>query len=219
VRLIPDGVDLSRFVPSRDNAVRSEFKVRPEARLIVMVARLEPVKGHNVFFQALKELAQNAQMPPIHALCACDERTAGVYAATVSAARALGLNEETLSFTGLRPDIEKLLAAADVVALPSLGSEGSSRVGLEAAACGVPVVASRVGCLSEVIAEGETGLLTPPGDAHALAEALLALLKDPQRVRLMGEKARRRAEALYDEQLMVENLEQLYLEMVDGRRQ
>ena len=81
-------------------------------------------------------------------------------------ARELGCPEDVLAFTGLRDDIEKVIAAATCVALPSLGSEGSSRVALEAAASGVPLVASSVGCLPEVVQDGATGLLVPPGDSR-----------------------------------------------------
>lgn len=216
VCLIPDGVDLARFSPSVDgSAIRQEFKIEESAPLAVMVARLEHVKGHEVFFGALTRLARD--VPGLRAICACDERTPGAFDATVRKAREMGLAPELLSFTGMRPDIERIYAAADVVALPSLGSEGSSRVALEAAASAVPVVASSVGCLPEVIEDQKTGRLVPPGNPDALAAALLPLLKNRDQAKLLGRAARERAEKLYDERQMVEKLEQVYTEELSKR--
>jgi len=217
VALIPDAVDTTRFHPQTDGQpVREEFGVPRDAPFVVMVARLEPVKGHEVFLTALAQLAQT--MPDLRALCACDERAPGVLAATVERARAAGLGERTLVFTGLRTDVERVIAAASVIALPSLGSEGSSRVALEAAASGVPVVASAVGCLPEVVEEGVTGMLVPPGDPRALVEALRLLLHDPALARQMGRAARARAETLYHERLMAERLEGLYRRAGERRK-
>ena len=228
VRCIPDGVDLERFSASGGGgaAIRAEFGIPPDAPLVLMVARLEPVKGHDVFFAALARLVAEKNLPGLRALCACDERTPGALNSVISRAERLGsswgppwndlgLRPPLLQFTGMRSDIEKFYAAATVVALPSLGSEGSSRVALEAAAAGVPVVASAVGCLPETIEDGVTGRLVPPGDPAALAAALLELLRDPARCREMGQAARKRAETLYDERRMIEKLEALYQETLD----
>ncbi len=214
VTLLADGVDIERFSPKANGAaLRAEFGIAPDAPLAVMVARLERVKGHAFFFEALAKLLASKTVPGLRALCACDERTPGEYARAIAHARGVGLGEEVLSFTGMRQDVENVVAAATVIALPSLGSEGSSRVGLEAAACGVPVVASRVGCLPEVIEHGKTGLIVPPGDAEALSIALGELLRDPAKARAMGAAARERAEALYDERTMIEGLERVYAEV------
>ena len=190
------------------HTLRLELGIAPEAPLIVMVARLERVKGHAVFFAALKKLAETRRFPALRAVCACDERTAGVYDQTVTEARTLGLGPDLLTFTGLRADVEGLIAAANVVALPSLGSEGSSRVALEAAACGVPLVAS----LPEVVLEGQTGLLVPHSQPQKLADALAVVLENPERARQMGRLARARAEERYDERAMGAKLEALYLD-------
>jgi glycosyltransferase involved in cell wall biosynthesis len=222
VSLIADGVDLKRFSPGADGAgIRQEFSIPVEAPLAVMVARLEKVKGHDVFFAALARLLQTKSVPGLRALCACDERTPGALAATIARARELGVPEDVLQFTGMRRDVERIIAAANVVALPSLVSEGSSRVGLEASAVGVPVVASSAGCLPEVIQDGKTGLIVPIGNADALATGLQSLLNDPETARMMGAAARKRAEALYDEQAMAERLETLYANALarrEGRR-
>jgi glycosyltransferase involved in cell wall biosynthesis len=128
VSLLPDGVDLARFSPAADGAaIRAEFGIPAEAPLVVMVARLERVKGHEVFFTALAKLLRENTISGLRALCACDERTPGEYDKTVRRARELGCAENALAFTGMRADIEKVFAAASVIALPSLGSEEIGR--------------------------------------------------------------------------------------------
>lgn len=94
-------------------------------------------------------------------------------------------------------DVPRLLAEADVFVLPSR-SEGMPISVLEAMAAGLPVAASAVGGVPEVVVDGETGFLVPPGDPEALAEALGRLLSEPELRRRMGEAGRRRAEALFD---------------------
>jgi len=214
VTLIEDGVDTERFSPQTDGStIRAEFKIPDGVPLIVMVARLERVKGHEIFFKALAKVA--AASPDIRALCACDERTPGEFDKTVRLARELGCGENLLSFTGMRGDVEKILAAADMVALPSLGSEGSTRVGLEAGASGKPVVASSVGCLPEVIIDGKTGLIVPPADPDALAAALSSLINDLARAKALGAAARARVVELYDEKRMIERLEKIYTDSLN----
>jgi starch synthase len=99
----------------------------------------------------------------------------------------------------------------DVFVNPSR-AESFGVAALEAAASGVPVVASHVGGLPEVVADGETGLLVPPEDPAALAAALAGLIRDPSRRRALGRSARERAVALYDWQACARRMEQLYEE-------
>ena len=217
VTLIEDGVDTERFSPLTDgSATRSEFKIPDGVPLIVMVARLERVKGHEIFFKALAKLAAGTPTVAFRALCACDERTPGEFDKTVRRARELGCGETMLAFTGMRGDVEKIIAAADIIALPSLGSEGSSRVALEAGASAKPVVASSVGCLPEVILDGKTGLIVPSADPDALAAALSSLAKDPHRAKALGAAARTRVVELYDEKRMVERLEKIYADSLSA---
>lgn len=212
VRLIYDGVDTERFNTQVDGSpIRAEFKIPANAPLVVMIARLEPVKGHTVFFKALRDLKTSGRVPGLQALCACDERTAGVFDKTVKEAREqFGLDESFLKFTGMRKDPERIIAAANVIALPSLGSEGSSRVALESAASGVPIIASDAGCLPETVLHGKTGLIVPRGQYEPLSNALAEILLDPKRAKEMGTAARAHAEAEYAETIMIDRLEAAY---------
>ena len=120
----------------------------------------------------------------------------------------LGLDTR-VHFLGLRQDIPRILALLDVFVLPSL-SEGLSMAILESMMAGKPVIATRVGGNPEIVLDGETGFLVPPKDSHALAESLIALLKDRDLAIQFGEKGKRRAERQFSLQTMVGAYQSLY---------
>jgi glycosyltransferase involved in cell wall biosynthesis len=108
-----------------------------------------------------------------------------------------------------------VLAKADIFVTPSV-SEGLGVAVLEAMAMGRPVVATATGGLPEAVLDGETGLLVPPGEPAALAEALVSLLRDPTRARRMGEAGRERALAHFDSRRIVPRILALYEALVSG---
>jgi glycosyltransferase involved in cell wall biosynthesis len=112
-----------------------------------------------------------------------------------------------------KAEVEALLDAADVLALPSLG-EGQPMVVLEAMARGLAVVASDVGGIPGLVDDGREGLLVPPGDGPALTEALVTVLRDPERRRAMAAAARRRAAAEFDVDVVWRRLDALYAELL-----
>jgi len=121
------------------------------------------------------------------------------------------LTFRSVRFLGWRSDVPSLMTDIDVLVVPSLW-EGFGMVTLEAMAARKPVVASRAGALPEIVADGETGLLVPPADSGRLAEALVAVLSDPARARLMGERGRARLQAEFSVGKMVESHDQVYAE-------
>jgi glycosyltransferase involved in cell wall biosynthesis len=128
--------------------------------------------------------------------------------------RALGLSGNVV-FTGARDDIAEMLAMLDLVVVPSL-TEGMSNALLEAMAMARPVVATAMGGNVDVIEDGATGVLVPPRDPEALAEALLRLLGDPDRARRLGAAARERARAEHSLEGMVARYQDLYRGLADG---
>jgi glycosyltransferase involved in cell wall biosynthesis len=114
---------------------------------------------------------------------------------------------------GLRTDVARLLRAADLFLLTSV-SEGVPLTVIEAMAAGLPVVATRVGGVSEVVEDGATGLLAPPGDAAALAEKVLTLADNCGLRVQMGARGRTRAAARFSETKMLAAYEHLYEEML-----
>jgi glycosyltransferase involved in cell wall biosynthesis len=127
----------------------------------------------------------------------------------------LGLTDR-VRFTGLRKDVPQVLAAAAVSVLPSL-SEGISNSLLESMAAGVPVVATRVGGTPEVIEDGEHGLLVPPGDPQAVADAILAVLGDPELAARLSANGRRRAREEFSFEAVVRRTEDLYRELLASK--
>jgi len=189
-RAVPSGVptaELRAAAPTRGVA-RARLRLPDDAFVVVGLGRFVPVKGFDVLITALPTLA--AAVPSTCVLLVGDgpERVA-----LEAQAGRLGVRDR-LRFTGVTPDIAVCLAAADVLAAPSR-NEGMGRALVEGMALGLPVVGSEVGGIPAVIADGETGWLVPPGDAAALAEALVELGRDAALCAKLGAAAAARAEA------------------------
>lgn len=118
-----------------------------------------------------------------------------------------------VTFTGFREDVPALMHAFDVFALPSRW-EGLGVVFLEAMAAGTPVVASNTSAIPEVVAHGETGILCPPGDQAAFADAIASVLADPERAVRMGQAGRERLEAEFAVERMVDETATAYRELL-----
>jgi glycosyltransferase involved in cell wall biosynthesis len=119
---------------------------------------------------------------------------------------------EKVRFLGWRDDIHEILPVLDIFVLPSL-NEGMGRVLVEAMAAGRPLVASNVGGISDLVFQGENGLLVPPADPKALAHELVFLISNPGKRREMGEKGREMA-VQFGTDSMVQKIDQLYLDML-----
>lgn len=159
----------------------------PGAPRLLFCGRLSEEKGPLVLVEAVARLAKTH--PAVHLTIAGSGHQRSEIEARVAA---LGLDGHVEIAGGVAPDrVNALIDAAFLVCVPSL-IEGFGLTALEAAWRGRPVVASRVGGLPGLVADGETGLLVPPGDPAALANAVTLLLDDPTRARSMGEKARAR---------------------------
>jgi glycosyltransferase involved in cell wall biosynthesis len=210
IELLHDGVDLVEFRPGRPDgpAVRAELGIPPDAPVVAVIARLAPVKGHRHLVEAAPAiLARNPKTRFL--LAGRPARRSNIEEELRTRARELGV-EASFVFAGSPPDVSRLLAAADIFLLASVGSEGSSRGTAEAMAAGLPAVASRVGCLPDMVVEGGTGFLVPPGDPAQLAGRVSDLLADPELRGRMGRAARARAEAEFDERRVAERIEALY---------
>ncbi|MDY7042159.1 MAG: glycosyltransferase, partial [Chloroflexota bacterium] len=151
--------------------VRAELRVPIDEPLVGIVARLDQQKGHTYLLRAWPQVI--AALPEARLLVVGD---GPLRTALQHQARDLGL-EGSVIFAGRREDVPRIMAALDVMTLPSLW-EGFGLVLLEAMAVARPIVASRVSAIPEIVADGETGLLVPPRDAEALAAALIELLRD-----------------------------------------
>jgi glycosyltransferase involved in cell wall biosynthesis len=205
LRVIPPYVSLP--VPSRTPAeVRDELGVGTGA-LVVVPARLHPQKALPVLVAAATRV--HATRPEVLFAIAGEGPAEAEVRAAIAAAGAGGF----VRLLGFRHDLPDLLAAADVVALSSTW-EGSPLSVQEAMALARPVVATDVGGLPDLIADGTTGRLVAPGEPAALAGALLAVLADPRAAATMGQAARSHIEALRGPAATVAPLEDLYRELL-----
>ena len=189
IRSVPAGVDLSRFHPGVSGAtVRHELGLTgPVAGL---VANIRGSKGHDVFVAAARAVV--AKEPTARFLIVGDGVGYDDVRARVHQAGLDGI----VIMTGFRRDVPEIMAALDVLVLPSLRSEATSQVVPQALAVGTPVIATLAGGASEIVRDGDTGRLVPPGDAEALADAMLATFQNRDRARAMA----RRGQALVREQ-------------------
>jgi glycosyltransferase involved in cell wall biosynthesis len=185
IRVVPSGIDPSRIeVPAGAGAaLRTGWGAAPDDVVVLLLGALERRKGHAVLLAAGERLAaENVSLRYVF----CGDGSEGT--ALRAAAVALG---DRVVFAGFQREVAAALEAADVVALPSL-HEGLGVAALEAMAAGRPVVASRVGGLGEVVVDGVTGVLVPPGDPAALAQALNRLARDVALRRRLGQAGRER---------------------------
>lgn len=210
---IPNGVDPERVRPPGPEAVASARReLGMEGRLTLLVpARLHPEKGQPHLFEAVARMPEGGpeggpeKARPLRVLVAGAGPFLESYREQV---RGLGL-DGTVSFLGFRPDVTTLMAAADLVVLPSV-AEAFGLVLVEAIALGTPVVASRAGGIPEVVEDGVEGLLVPPGDPEALAAALESLRADPERLRRLREGCGPGILERFDFRRMVRRYEALY---------
>ncbi|MBI2081488.1 MAG: N-acetyl-alpha-D-glucosaminyl L-malate synthase BshA [candidate division NC10 bacterium] len=207
--VIPNFVDTKRFAPQADGCPRAVFAPRGE-RLLIHLSNFRPLKRIPDVIRIFAEVRRHL---PARLLMVGDgvERPAAV-----ALAHELGVADDVL-FLSRQEDVPRLLLAGDLFLLPS-EEESFGLAALEAQSCGLPVIASRVGGLPEVIADGESGFLFPVGDVRGMAEAAVRLLQDPARHRQMGEAARRRVLAHFDAGLIVPQYEAFYAAVLAGRR-
>jgi glycosyltransferase involved in cell wall biosynthesis len=195
VQVLYPGVDTDRFHPGVDGLrVRFEAGIPADAPVVALVARFQDVKGHDTFQAMARQVA--LQIPQAHFIVAGENTQTGADSAykqrILAAAQADSLLQRRLHYLGFRADVERVLAAADVVVCASR-FEGFGMAVVEAQASGRPVVSTNRGGPAETVSDGESGLLVPPDDPAALAVGVIALLRDPDRRAKMGAAGRARA--------------------------
>jgi glycosyltransferase involved in cell wall biosynthesis len=203
--VVDGSVDLERFRPGpADPAAWAEARLDPGSEVVSLVARLAPVKGVGVFLEAFARVRREAPGAAALLLGEAWEGQAERFEADVER---LGLRP-SVRWLGRREDVPRWLRLARVAVVSSVGSELHSRSALEAMASGLPLAATRVGVLPEWLEGRPWARLAPPGDAPALAGAILELLASPDRAGL-GAQARQEAEARFSPARMVDRVEAL----------
>jgi len=200
---VPTGIDLARFRPMDRIAARREAGLH-ERLALGIVATLRDWKGHDYLLEAWRAL--QATTPGWQLLIIGDGPRRAHLERRV---QELGLSA-SLRFTGNQDDVPAWLACLDIAVLPSYGDEGVPQSLMQAAACGLPSVSTPVGAIAEAVVHGDTGLLVPPRDPHALAQALETLMRDPALRERMGRAAHAYAQAHFGIDLMLDAMEAVF---------
>jgi glycosyltransferase involved in cell wall biosynthesis len=218
--VIRNGVDVSRFAGKHNGGqLRAELGLPPRAPLVATLARLNRLKGMEYFLEAAVRVAK--RIPEARFLVVGDDLRAGSGVLQDGAGSRTALQRHAVElglggrvvFTGFRLDVPELLSETAVFVHPSL-SEALPNVVLEAMAAGAPVVATRVGGTPEAVEEGVTGLLVPPRDAPALAQAICKLLQSPDLASRFGQAGRQRVAEQFSLERMARETEHLYLKLL-----
>lgn len=212
---IHNGIDVDVYRQSAEGlAVRNEFNLRGDQILIGMVAQMVPWKNHGLFLRAARRIATD--FPATMFLLAGADLHGdhpGYRPALEQFVTESGLKERVI-FLGFRRDMPRVMAALDVLVHPA-ACEPFGRVVAEAMAAGKPVVAVDSAGPREIIEPGVSGLLTPPDDVDALAQAMRRLLQDSAWAARLGEAGRRRIEDHFRVDQMTDKIEQLYREVLN----
>ena len=187
-------------------AVRPELGFSVEDVVMICVARFAPQKAHDVLLEAFARA--RAEEPRLKLALVGDDPFGDGRERTEAVAAKLDLGD-SVHFTGVRRDVPRLMAASDVFVMSSLW-EGFGLVFLEAMSTGIPVLATRVSGVPEVVADGETGVLVPPHEVEPLAEQMVALARDGDRRRALGQAGRARVRARFGIDRMVDQTLDVY---------
>ena len=198
-------------IPPAPASVREGLGVNGQHVLIANVGRIVPWKGQDVFLKAFATIADHH--PEARALVVGgpgDKNVGRTYEVELRRLVSdLGLGERVI-FTGHRRDIDDVMAASDVIVHSSSQPEPLGRVVMEAIALAKPVIATGAGGVSEMVDDGVTGSLVPPGDAEAMAKALELVLTNPTRAAAMATRARAAAKDRFSTRTFVRLMESEY---------
>jgi glycosyltransferase involved in cell wall biosynthesis len=207
IRVLPLGLNLQSFsdVDALRGGFRHEMNFSTDTRLIGIIGRLVPIKNHHLFLMAAQKVVK--ALPDVcFVIVGGGECQPELEALTGE----LGL-DNLVRFAGWRQDLPAIYADLDLVVISS-NNEGTPVSLIEAMSAGVPVVSTAVGGVPDLLCHGELGLLTPPDDVNALANAMIETLRNPVAGRV--EAARRHALAQYGIERLIHDVRNLYLELL-----
>ena len=216
LHLLGNGVDLARFDPERHAdaraQVRAELGVDDDEVVVGLVGRLVAEKGYRELFEAVRGLGH--VHPGMRVVVAGP--TDPAKADAITEAELARATADGIIFLGMREDVERLYRAFDVYVLAS-HREGFPRSAMEAAAMGLPIVATDIRGCRQVVEDGRTGLLVPAREAGPLATAVGRLVRDAELRATMGAAARDKALREFDDRRQIELTLRVYDELLDRR--
>jgi len=209
IKLVPRSVDLEKFKYLDPKTKRKEdFNVG-------IIGRITPLKGHLHFIKAMARISRLVPRLKIWIVGDAPASKEAYKEELQILVRRLGLWHCT-EFLGTQRDVPGILEHLDLVVLATTTHEAFGRVVVEAQAAGVPVVATKVGGVIDIIEDGKNGLLVPPADSRSMAEAIMRIFKDTQFARELAQNAYAKVKEKYSVELMVKNTLDIYREVLNN---
>jgi len=213
VHVIHNGIDPAGYQPEQTRDLYDDLGLPATASVVGFVGRLSPQKGLEFLLPAFATVA--ARLPDAHLLLVGEGELDGMIRDFAAEHRLA----DRICLAGFRDDIPDVMRTLDVCVLPSLW-EGFGIVLIEAMAAGKPCVTTRISSMPEIVRDPQTGRIVPPRDPQALADALLAILEDPDAARQMGEAGRAIMHRHFTLSAMVERYEDVFRRHIGrGRRE
>jgi glycosyltransferase involved in cell wall biosynthesis len=217
---IHNGIDIESMCSGAenngDNSIRKEFNIAPDGIVLTVIALLRPRKGIEIAINAIRSVMKyhnNVHLLIVGDDSISEEENYGMRMRALASGMGIGAH---VTFTGFRDDIPSILKDSDVFLLPSLFGEGLPMTVLEAMAMGVPVVASRVEGVPEVIDDGATGFLFNPGDVDGLANVVIRVLDDPGLLKRVSKRGQRKVLRELNGRGQAERVTRVYEEVLSG---
>jgi glycosyltransferase involved in cell wall biosynthesis len=209
IEVVPLGMDLAPLLEcdGRRGELRAELGIRPGEPLVGVVGRLVPIKNHRLFLEAARSMVDSGS--PARFIIVGDGELGDSLRKT---ALDLGIADR-VRFLGWRKDMAPVYAGMDILALTS-DNEGTPVALIEGMAAGIPVAATAVGGVPDVVRDGATGRLVPPGDAAGMSRAWQSLLVDKESTARMRDQARREVEERFGRERMLSAMAGLYEELI-----
>ena len=205
IRLVHRSVDLSKFHFRERQAGQSSFSV-------AIIGRITPLKGHAYFLKAMAKVIRQRPYIRVRVIGDAPDNKEAYKESLLLLTKRLGI-EDKVEFLGNRNDIPQLLQETDALVLATITQEAFGRVLIEAQAIGVPVVATKVGGVLDIVEHEKTGLLVLPQDPDGIANAIMRIMNEPKLVSDMIREARRRVEERYTLAQMAVGTLQVYEEL------
>ena len=207
IKTIYNGVDTKKFSPAASATkleARQKIGLTEDDFVVGMVAVLRPEKNHDIFFRALKQVA--ASVNKLKAVVVGDGRLFNYYN---EYCQELKITDRII-FTGATKAVTQYLQTLDVACLVPGSNEGFSNAILEKMAMGLPLVVTNIGGNAEAVIDGINGIVVPPDNSNAVAEAILQLYKNPDQRKKMGINSRKRAENNFSMRRMIDHYQKYY---------